>query len=829
MSAINSYLQNLQIKLQQEFNGDVIPIPLVKGKKEPLYSHKGQLTEVLLHLWEEGGLPKVLKNEADLGLLIRNNAMIVVDFDDKNQAKEFETHINEFGLTVKEETKKGFHYFFKATDETREMKISNIVRPFGEGKEIDIITTWENGTGAIISIYPSANKEWINNIIDKEILPTPSVFMKFYKDFIVKPTKKKTPIVEEDQQETNDGETVQKNAIDYDTLKEIVMNIDAKYADEYGNGWRDICWAIMNTAYTNKFIRKGNNLVHEFSKKSKKYDEDEVEEFVQNSGGREDGFGLGTLMKYLKLSNEVVFDKIQLKLNPIKKVEIKGYSIVDDDKDVDDMIYKSRTESHFDIAKVVHLMYGDKYVCCYNGNTPIWYEFKNHRWYEEEDGASLKLAISTEVFKKYCLSASYYLSKSSQAETDTEQAMYAEIGKKLGSVALKLKNAPFKTNIINECKALLKKSNEDFYDKLDNNHYIIGFENGVYDLKTMKFRDGLPEDYVRSCVAYNYNPQVDVVIRNELMKFVDSIVSCQAVREYLLFVLAYNLSGNKYLEQAWFLTGLGRNGKGTLKDLYGLTLKQGAYYQESDIAILTNIKKDANSATSALMALKGKRVAVFSESEDADEKIKVKILKQIVGRDTLSGREMYAKKQCEFKPTFSLMFCFNDMPKLSKLEPNLLDKLNVINFPYRFCDEPKTENDRLIDKTLKNKFENDVRYRQQFMLILLEYFQKYMIMDCTTPHIPDEVKESTKEYIEENNEVGMWLKEKCIITNNKKDMMTPTDMFNLFKNDNTSSSCRNPGEFGKAMSFNGYKVSKHDGKFYYKGIKYNNYMIDDEE
>ena len=102
-------------------------------------------------------------------------------------------------------------------------------------------------------------------------------------------------------------------------------------------------------------------------------------------------------------------------------------------------------------------------------------------------------------------------------------------------------------------------------------------------------------------------------------------------------------------------------------------------------------------------------------------------------------------------------------------------------------------------------------------------------MDCVTPSIPEEVKQATRDYIEENNEVGMWLNEKCIITNNKKDMMTPTDLFNLFKNDIPSSSCKNAGDFGKGMSFNWYKVSKHNGAKYYKGIKYNNYMINDEE
>jgi hypothetical protein len=35
--------------------------------------------------------------------------------------------------------------------------------------------------------------------------------------------------------------------------------------------------------------------------------------------------------------------------------------------------------------------------------------------------------------------------------------------------------------------------------------------------------------------------------------------------------------------------------------------------------------------------------------------------------------------------------------------------------------------------------------------------------------------------------------------------------------------------FGKMMGFNGYKLSSYNGLKYYKGIKYNNYHIEEED
>lgn len=588
---------------------------------------------------------------------------------------------------------------------------------------------------------------------------------------------------------------------DMDTIEKLVMILDPKRADDY-HMWINlgICLKSINIIYL--------IIWEEFSKLSNKFKEGECEK-LWKTFTPQGKLTEGTLRFWAKQDNPSKYREIQ-------------------EEGINKLIYTSRSETHYDIAQVIHFMYKDRYVCCYNGNSPTWYEFKNHRWYEEEDGASLKTKMSTEVFKKYCSASAYYNSKASTTESDTEQQICAEIGKKLNGIALKLKMAQFKSLVMKECIALFKISTENFTEKLDSLNHIIGFENGVYDLKEKRFRDGMPEDFVKSSVGYDFVER-NMEIEKDIMQFVSSIVSGVVVRDYLLGMLAYNLSGNKYIEQCWFLTGHGRNGKGTLMTLVEQTLRKGKYYHEGDVAVLTNINKNANSATSAIMALKNKRIAVFSESEDKDETIKVKILKQIVGRDLIQGREMYAKQNTEFRPTFSLVFLMNDMPKLSKLEGNLLEKLNVIRFPYRFCDKPQGDNEKVIDRSLKNKFEDDVRYRQAFMHILLDYYEMFGFGECKTFIPPEEVQIETKAYFDENNEVGMWLNEKCIITNNNKDMITPTELFQLFKQDNPMSSLSRPSEFGKMMSFNNFKVSKYAGTPYYKGIKYNQYLIEDDD
>ena len=66
----------------------------------------------------------------------------------------------------------------------------------------------------------------------------------------------------------------------------------------------------------------------------------------------------------------------------------------------------------------------------------------------------------------------------------------------------KLNNYTFKNGVIRECADFAYDPN--FLKNLDENIYLICFENGVYDLEADHFRDGCPDDYISLCTNYNY-------------------------------------------------------------------------------------------------------------------------------------------------------------------------------------------------------------------------------------------------------------------------------------------------------------------------------------
>lgn len=300
---------------------DIIPIP-TKTTKEPFYAFKGKSTNDLWNSWNNEGMKAIITNKAQgVSLLLRGD-WIVIDFDDKEQADLFEQNCPEFQQAPKQQTKKGFHYYFKRTKACDDNNIYCSIRPFGDGFDIDVLTKRQEGKEAgLISVYPSPNKVWVRSIFDTPLIDLPDTFVDFY---VAKTSKSKSKRVkiEDDEDETN-------QQIDFKTLSDIVSNLNDKRADGY-NDWTTAIWAIYNTSRTNGYIKKGKNLIHEFSSRSFKYNEDEVEEYIDNASNRDNGVGLGTLLMMLKEDNEVIFQDIQNILNPVKKVELNGYSIVDE-------------------------------------------------------------------------------------------------------------------------------------------------------------------------------------------------------------------------------------------------------------------------------------------------------------------------------------------------------------------------------------------------------------------------------------------------------------------------------------------------------------------
>ena len=165
----------------------------------------------------------------------------------------------------------------------------------------------------------------------------------------------------------------------------------------------------------------------------------------------------------------------------------------------------------------------------------------------------------------------------------------------------------------NQIMKLLKEYlyEKDFLAKLNATPYIIAYQNGVLNLKTLEFREGImPNDYLTKVLPYDYmkaNEEDKIIVKHELMKILN--MNPQHYEYYLSF-LGYSMTGDASKEQM-FLSIRGQkasNGKSVLFNALCDILP--IYMRKLDQAFFTNDYKDRHKA---IAELSGVRLAYINE------------------------------------------------------------------------------------------------------------------------------------------------------------------------------------------------------------------------
>lgn len=527
---------------------------------------------------------------------------------------------------------------------------------------------------------------------------------------------------------------------DIETIRKLVSILSPKRADNFDE-WIRVGWCLRNIDY-----RLLDDWIV-FSKKSEKFKEGECE---KNWNYMREGLGIGTLHMWCKQDNLDLYTKII-------------------DNDLSLLLIKSLSETHYDIAKVVHYIYKYDFVfASYKQN--CWYEFKNHRWLQCESGSSLRTKLSTNIVNQYLKASTLYNSRAIAEENEDVQKKYMENAKKFLNIATKLKNTSFKENIMKECKDLFYV--DKFEEKLDKSCTLIGFENGVYDLDTFEFREGRPEDYISFSTGINYvEKDTNSEAYNEIMDCLKKILIKDDIREYVLLLLSTFLNGSIREDKFYIWTGSGANGKSVVINLFEKSF--GEYSCKFPVTLLTGKRAASNAATSELARSKGKRFGVLQEPSE-DEKLNVGLMKELTGGDKIQARSIF-KEPIEFIPQFKLILTCNQLPNVPSKDGGTWRRIRVVEFTSKFKYDPNPDksNEFLIDTELSNKF--DV-WKEQFMAILIDYYKKYTENGIKEPY---DVVKCTKEYQNNNDMVKQFLEDNC--EKDDRGIIYLDELYTLFK------------------------------------------------
>lgn len=608
-------------------------------------------------------------------------------------------------------------------------KITRIVRVNGDNMKDSTVVDDDMDFVEILSI---------RNKFD--ITPTKIEKLQEVEKFELDLQKKKKPKM--DTSVLQSTQNTKRNVCDnINYVKKLVEILSGTRAEKYMD-WIRVGWCLRTIDH-----RLLDTWV-DFSKKSSKFVDGECEKIWNYM--KDEGLGIGTLHMWAKQDDPEAYKDI------IKK-------------DLSNLVLRSKNETHHDIANVVYFMYKYDYVCVSIKHNH-WYEFRNHRWVNCDSGHALRAKISTEVCREYMNHAAIWSQKGSNDDDESEQQRCAEIAKKLNGIALKLKQTAFKDNIMKECRELFYV--EKFEEKLDSKVALIGFENGVYDLETMEFREGRPEDYISFTTGINYlTYDHEHPIAKEVNEFLSKVLTKTHVREYVLLLLASFLNGGVKEERFHIWTGSGSNGKSKTIDLFEQAF--GDYCCKLPITLLTQKRAASNAATSELARTKGKRFACLQEPSE-DEKLNVGLMKELTGGDKIQARLIY-KEPIEFKPQFKMILTCNTLPNVPSDDGGTWRRIRVVEFLSKFCEnpDPNKENEFQADFELSEKFAN---WKEYFMSLLIEYYKKYLESGIIEP---EEVLQCTKEYQKNNDTFLEFIEQEC--ERYEEDFLSYNDIFNSFK------------------------------------------------
>lgn len=527
-----------------------------------------------------------------------------------------------------------------------------------------------------------------------------------------------------------------------ETKKDITIDLIMKFinilASNYYNDYNDWMKVGMILKYSSRQYKYDFfDIFDTFSKKSLKYKKDDVIKFWKGLNVEKITITIGSLYDFAKKSNSGEYKKILKDLYADKKIEITEKYICEKLKDV-----------------------AGQYFFFLNGSL---YSFnnKNNLWYKD----------NTETIKKYISDDLYdYLFGILNDSIDDETYLKTQI-KELKKYCLVNKWTDellktFKTRFLND-------DNDNI--KFDINPYLVGFNNGVYDLKENIFRKYEFTDYITTRTGYNYkkSSEEDRYAIYELFNHIET----DDDNRYLLWqILASGLIGICY-EKFIIFDGRGGNGKSVTTRFMLETLGNYAYKGK----VQTLCTKQTLGANPEIANMNLKRYIVFSEPEST-EKIHNSIMKELTGNARVNARKLY-ENNCDVVIPATIVLECNDKIIL-KNDSTDGEARRIINYTYKskFTKDISevNENERIfLAKDISDQYIQ--KYKNAFMDILIEKAVKFINDDDEKFKITESVKKSTEKYISESFCFLTFLNEETEKTKSLTDYIVISDLYSKFR------------------------------------------------
>lgn len=285
---------------------------------------------------------------------------------------------------------------------------------------------------------------------------------------------------------------------------------------------------------------------------------------------------------------------------------------------------------------------------------------------------------------------------------------------------------------------------------IDSNPYLVGIDNArmAIDLRTGVARNADQADLITKTLGVNQLGNSAEAIRWSL--FLNQVFNGdQELIDWLKRYMGYLLTGAVDEQIVVFGFGLGANGKSVLAEI--LRYIMADYSRVMAPETIGESRRSAGAAAPDLMVLLGARLAISTETEDGLA-FNESLVKLMTGGDAITARGLY-KDNVEFKPQFKLLIFGNHKPIVKGTDHGIWRRIRLLPFTQTFDGANRDPN---LLETLKNEAPHILAW-------MVEGCLEWQRLGLS--NLPKVIADATAEYRAEQDLIGHWLDECCVVGN----------------------------------------------------------------
>jgi putative DNA primase/helicase len=277
----------------------------------------------------------------------------------------------------------------------------------------------------------------------------------------------------------------------------------------------------------------------------------------------------------------------------------------------------------------------------------------------------------------------------------------------------------------------------------DRNPWLVTNNTGTVNLQTGELQAFRREEMITKLAPVNWDPAAECPL---FLVFLQRIFAGDD--QEIAFVqraAGYSLTGRTSERALFVLHGSGANGKSTLLELFRDVL--GEYAQRTPTETLL-AKRGDGGIPNDVARLRGARLVTAAETEDG-RRMAEAFVKDLTGGDTLSARFLH-QEHFDFRPVCKVWLSTNHKPTIRGTDNAIWDRIRLIPFNVAI---PKAERDQQLADKL----------RAELAGIFTWMLRGCLDWQCQGLGSAAAVTEATESYRGEQDILGVWLSERCVI------------------------------------------------------------------